>query len=66
MKAAMNKRQDTLEILLESLDLCECDGTFCISRRFGNNCEWCGRIRIYKKCECKLNVEAKMIARRFV
>jgi hypothetical protein len=33
--------------------------------KFGNNCEWCGRIRRSKKCECEMNREARMVARGF-
>ena len=62
---SVNWRQGRLDMLLESMDLCEHDRTFFMNIRFGNNCEWCGRIRVAKKCECEMDREARMIARRF-
>lgn len=57
----MNWRQGTLEMILESLDLYSHDRTFRIGTRFSNNCEWCGRIKCSKICECVLNARARVL-----
>ena len=59
----MNFRQSRLDMMLEAMDTAET--ILKHEPRWGDNCEWCGRIRKFKvKCKCELNVEAKMIARR--
>lgn len=50
-------------MILEAMD--ESDRVIHFESRFSNNCEWCGRIRVSKKCEYELNKEARMIARGF-
>ena len=61
----MNQNQKTLDKLLYAMDFEDRVTRFDRSQSFGNNCEWCGRIRRSKKRECVMNREARMIARGF-
>jgi len=47
----MSSRVNAFDRFLENMDLRDTELTYRHSNKFGNNCEWCGRIRRSKKCE---------------